>query len=313
MTREVIVVAAEDNLKRLDVFISNELENFSRSRAKTAVDGGFVFINSKLASKAGEVVKCGDTVEVLVQEPQTLLTEPQNIPLEIIYEDSDLAVVNKPQGMVTHPATGSPSGTLVNALLFHIKDLSTINGVIRPGIVHRLDKDTSGLLAVAKNDVAHNSLAKQIAQKSAARIYTALVDGNIKEDSGKIEAPIDRSKTDRKKMAVAVGGRHALTFFKVLQRFGKFTLVQFQLHTGRTHQIRVHANYIKHPVVNDAVYGGSKLDGRWQMGDGRWEPWCSYLNCESNLMSFSNNILMSGMPYFTMAARSTPKPKAKPL
>ena len=174
-------------------------------------------------------------------------------------------VINKAQGMVTHPATGSPDGTLVNALLYHVKDLSGINGVLRPGIVHRLDKDTSGLIMVAKNDASHLSLSKQIAEKSAKRYYIALVDGNIKEDSGVIEQPIARHRIDRKKMAVDRDGRVAKTAFKVLERFQKYTLVEYELFTGRTHQIRVHSSFIHHPVVGDPVYGGSNkfgLDGQ---------------------------------------------------
>lgn len=265
MDKEILIVSPEDAGKRLDVFLCGELENVSRSRLKNAIEEGGVLINGRAVLKAGYTVKENDTVEIILEEPEEINAEPEDIPLDIVYQDNDLAVINKRQGMVTHPATGSPTGTLVNAALFHIKDLSGINGKIRPGIVHRLDKDTSGLIVIAKNDAAHNSLAAQIASKSAHRYYIALVDGNIKEDSGKIEAAIDRSKTDRKMMAVSDKGRYALTYYTVLERFLAYTLTEFKLSTGRTHQIRVHCKYIKHPVVGDPVYGGSnkfKLNGQ---------------------------------------------------
>lgn len=265
MYKETLFAGAQDAGKRLDVYISEELEELSRSRVKNSIEKGLVFVNGETVNKAGAAVKAGDRVEIGIEDPETLGAEPQNIPIDIVYQDNDIAVIDKAQGMVTHPAAGSPDGTLVNAVLYHIKDLSTINGVIRPGIVHRLDKDTSGLIVIAKNDNAHNSLARQIAEKSAVRCYTALVDGNIKEEEGKIEAPIGRSKTDRKKMAVVNGGRYALTHYNVLERYGKYTLCGFRLYTGRTHQIRVHCKHINHPVVGDALYGGSnqfKLNGQ---------------------------------------------------
>ena len=190
-----------------------------------------------------------------MEEPVQITAEPQNLPVEIVYQDGDIAVINKTQGMVTHPCAGTPDGTLVNALMYHIRDLSAINGVLRPGIVHRLDKDTSGLLVVAKNNAAHLSLAEQIEKKTAGRYYVALVCGNIKEDEGTIDAPIARSVRDRKKMAVDENGRRAVTHYKVRERFGDYTLVEFKLETGRTHQIRVHAKYINHPVVGDVTYG----------------------------------------------------------
>ena len=198
-------------------------------------------------------------VEFTIPEPTQLDLTPADIPLDIIYQDEDLIIVNKPQGMVVHPASSyKKNDTLVNALLYNIDNLSGINGVIRPGIVHRLDKDTSGLLVVAKNDEAHKSLAAQIEKKDAQRIYIGLCDGNFKEDDGIINANIARSKTDRKKMAINPKGRVAITHYHVLERFGNYTLVRFDLKTGRTHQIRVHAKSIHHPIVGDSVYGGSQ-------------------------------------------------------
>ena len=205
--------------------------------------------------KAGNKVKAGDTIELDVPEAEEISVVPQDLPLDIVYQDHDIAVINKPQGMVTHPAPGNYEGTLVNALLYHIGDLSGINGQLRPGIVHRLDKDTSGLLIIAKNDGAHKALAEQIAQKTAQRIYLALVYGNIKDEEGTISTLLGRDVRDRKKMAVVrAGGREAVTNYRVLERYGNYTLVECRLKTGRTHQIRVHMKYIGHPVVGDPVY-----------------------------------------------------------
>lgn len=239
--------------ERIDIYLSKEL-GFTRSRVKTIIDSGNVTYNDKIVTKSGEIV-CGGQVEVLIDEPIAVSAEAENLPLDIVYQDSDFAVINKQQGMVTHPCCGTPSGTLVNAIVYHIKDLSAINGVLRPGIVHRLDKDTSGLLVVAKNNNAHLSLAKQIETKEAGRYYQALVVGNIKEDSGTINKGIARSKRDRKIMAVDDNGRTAITHYTVLERFIDYTLVEFKLQTGRTHQIRLHAKYINHPVVGDIIYG----------------------------------------------------------
>ncbi len=242
---------------RLDVFIS-EKWGISRSNAKTVLEKDGAFVNGVLRNKSGFELRCGDVVEFDLPEPKTLDVEPANIPLDIVYQDADFAVINKPQGMVVHPASSYTKGdTLVNALLYNLDSLSAINGVIRPGIVHRLDKDTSGLIVVAKNDEAHKSLASQIEKKTARRIYIGLCDGNFKEDEGVVDKPIARSKKDRKKMAIDQDGRRAVTHYRVLERFGKYTLVRFELETGRTHQIRVHSQSLHHPIVGDDVYGGS--------------------------------------------------------
>lgn len=245
----------EKNGERLDKFISLNCD-LTRSRIKNLIDEGRVLVNSKI-EKASYCVRTGDNISIDVPEPKKLSLEPQNIDLDIVYQDDYFAVINKPQGMVVHPGGGSYDNTLVNALLYQLKSLSSINGVIRPGIVHRLDKNTSGLLVVAKNDEAHLNLQKQIANKDAKRYYKALVDGVIKQDDGIIKTFIDRSHTDRKKMAVTKSGREAVTFYKVLQRYRNYTLVEYELKTGRTHQIRVHSKYINHCVVGDDVYGGS--------------------------------------------------------
>ena len=243
----------KDNAERLDVLAASET-GFTRSRIKGLIDDGKVTFNGVTVKKSGEIFKNG-TCEVFDDEVTEISAKPQDISLDIVYQDAYIAVINKAQGMVVHPCEGTPDGTLVNAAMFHIKDLSAINGTLRPGIVHRLDKDTSGLIVVAKNNEAHLKMAKQIEEKTAGRYYTALVAGNVKEDSGTIDAPIARSKRDRKVMCVDAGGRRAVTHYAVLERFGNFTLVEFKLETGRTHQIRVHAKHIKRPVVGDTVYG----------------------------------------------------------
>lgn len=243
---------------RLDVFLAKET-GASRSNIKTVVESDGVFVNGVLRKKSGFELKEGDEVEFTLPEPKTLDVEPNSeIKLNIVYEDEHFAVINKPQGMVVHPACSyTKNDTLVNALLADLDKLSSINGVIRPGIVHRLDKDTSGLIVVAKTDEAHKSLASQIERKTARRIYFGLCDGNFKEDTGTIDAPIARNKRDRKKMGIDPDGRRAVTHYTVLERFGKYTLVRFELETGRTHQIRVHSSHIHHPIVGDEVYGGS--------------------------------------------------------
>ncbi len=258
-------VADSDGV-RLDVFLSGAC-GITRSNAKTVIERQGAIVNGALKYKSATELKVGDIVEFELPEPVAPLIEAADIRLDIVYEDSDIAVINKPQGMVVHPASSyHANDTLVNALLHNIKELSGINGVARPGIVHRLDKDTSGLIVIAKNDNAHNSLQKQIQEKSARRIYLGLTDGNFKEDCGRIDAALARSKKDRKKIAVDESGRCAVTDYAVLERFGAYTLVRYVLQTGRTHQIRVHSAYVHHPIVGDAVYGGSqKLYSKGQL------------------------------------------------
>ncbi|KID41777.1 RluA family pseudouridine synthase [Fructilactobacillus fructivorans] len=243
--------------ERLDKLVADHYEDLSRSRANELIKEHLILVNEK-KEKPKYKSKIGDLIQIAIPEPKPLDLTPQDIPLDIVYEDDQVIVVNKPQGMVVHPAPGHPDHTLVNALLYHTK-LSSINGTVRPGIVHRIDKDTSGLLMVAKTDVAHKSLSKQLKEKTNRRKYLALVHGNIKESRGTIDAPIGRSTKDRKKQAVIAGGRPAITHFHVLERFGgKYTLVECQLETGRTHQIRVHMKYIGHPLVGDPLYGPKK-------------------------------------------------------
>ena len=248
---------------RLDKALA-DLTELSRSQANEAIKNGNILVNGK-AVKAKYSVKEGDLVTYDLPEPEVLEYEAEDIPLDIVYEDDDVAVVNKPQGMVVHPSVGHTSGTLVNALMYYIHDLSSINGVVRPGIVHRIDKDTSGLLMIAKNDRAHQALAEELKDKKSLRKYLAIVHGNISNDRGVIEAPIGRSEKDRKKQAVMAKGKPAVTHFKVLERFGNYTLVELTLETGRTHQIRVHMAYIGHPVAGDPLYGPRKtLKGNGQ-------------------------------------------------
>ncbi|MGO5472911.1 RluA family pseudouridine synthase [Streptococcus hyointestinalis] len=241
---------------RLDKAVA-DLTELSRSQANEAIKAGTILVNNQ-RQKARYAVKLGDVISYELPKEEVLDYQPEDIPIEIVYEDSDVAVVNKPQGMVVHPSAGHTSGTLVNALLYHVKDLSTINGVVRPGIVHRIDKDTSGLLMIAKNDKAHQALAQELKEKKSLRQYVAIVHGNLPNDRGVIEAPIGRSDKDRKKQAVTAKGKPALTRFQVLERFGDFTLVELILETGRTHQIRVHMAYIGHPIAGDPVYGPRK-------------------------------------------------------
>ena len=248
---------------RLDKALA-DLTELSRSQANEAIKNGNILVNGK-AVKAKYSVKEGDLVTYDLPEPEVLEYEAEDIPLDIVYEDDDVAVVNKPQGMVVHPSVGHTSGTLVNALMYHIHDLSSINGVVRPGIVHRIDKDTSGLLMIAKNDRSHQALAEELKDKKSLRKDLAIVHGNISNDRGVIEAPIGRSEKDRKKQAVTAKGKPAVTHFKVLERFGNYTLVELTLETGRTHQIRVHMAYIGHPVAGDPLYGPRKtLKGNGQ-------------------------------------------------
>lgn len=239
--------------ERIDIFLAEAL-GFTRSRVKSLIDDGNVLYNGEAVTKSGLKVKGGE-ITVTIDEPVSISAEPEDIDIDIVYQDDQIAVINKAQGMVTHPCSGTPNGTLVNAIMYHIKDLSAINGVLRPGIVHRLDKDTTGLIVIAKTNEAHLSLAKQIGEKTAGRYYLALVNGNIKEDEGTIDAPLGRSPKDRKKIAVVPNGKRAVSHFKVIKRYGDYTLVEFKLETGRTHQIRVHAKYINHSVVGDMTYG----------------------------------------------------------
>ncbi len=264
MTKSKFVAGSEDAKKRLDVFLQEKLSSFSRSHIKNLIEKNHVFLNGKTNLKAGASLRAGDVIEVEEILPEKISTEAENIPLDIVYQDEDVVVINKPQGLVVHPCSSTRSGTLVNGLLFAVKDLSGINGKLRPGIVHRLDKDTSGLLVVAKNDFAHTSLAEQIKEKTAKRTYLALLDGNLRENEGRIETFLKRDPKDRKKISVQDSGRKAVTDYKVLQRFEKNCLVEFNLQTGRTHQIRVHAKYLGHPVVGDKLYGKEVkgLDGQ---------------------------------------------------
>lgn len=253
-----LTVSETDAGARLDKFIADN-SALSRSSAVKLIENGKVSVSGKIQSKSVKL-KNGDTVEAELPEPQPLDILPENIPLDIVYEDSDLLVVNKPKGMVVHPAPGNYSGTLVNALMYHCgESLSGINGVIRPGIVHRIDKDTSGLLIVAKNDNSHNFLASQIQSHSFKREYEAVVVGNFKEDKGTIDKPLGRSPHDRKKQAInGLNPRNAVTHYEIIERFQSFCYCKFRLETGRTHQIRVHAASLGHPVAGDTVYGDSK-------------------------------------------------------
>lgn len=249
---------ADRDGERLDVFLARMDETLSRSRVQRLIADGHVTVNGK-TPKASQRLSEGATVAVEMPEPEATDILPEQIPLDILYEDEDVIVVNKARGMVVHPAAGVSRGTLVNALLAHCKDLSGINGALRPGIVHRLDKDTSGVMIAAKNDAAHRSLAEQIQQKTAKRVYWAILTGNIAEEEGVIHGAIGRNPKDRQKMAVVrENGKDATTKFRVLERFGTYTLVECRLMTGRTHQIRVHMAYIGHPVVGDPKYGAKK-------------------------------------------------------
>ena len=252
---------AENACKRLDLFLSEQTEEFSRSRIKKLIEDGRVFVNGKQTTKAGTEIRLGDEIAIEIPDVVEYSVKAENIPIEIVYQDGDFAVVNKPQGMTVHVGNGNENGTLVNALLYALDSLSGIGGVLRPGIVHRIDKDTTGLLVVAKNDKAHASLASQIACKSCKRKYYALLEGNLKTDEGRIVTDIGRSPNDRVKMAVLPDGKGkiAITDYRVIARFGtEYTLCQFDLQTGRTHQIRVHAKHLGHPVAGDPVYGFKK-------------------------------------------------------
>lgn len=262
-----VTASEEDAGSRLDAFIGYNTDELSRSYAVRLIEKGLVSVNGKTVSSKKLAVSDGDVVTIEMPEPEALEIKAENIPLEIVYEDDDVAVINKPRGMVVHPGPGNQSGTLVNAIMYHMGDsLSSINGVIRPGIVHRIDKDTSGLLMIAKNDKAHESLAAQLKEHSVTREYTALVYDNIKEDELTIDEPIGRDERNRMRNAVnGASARNAVTHIKVLERFSRYTLVRAILETGRTHQIRVHMAYMHHPLAGDELYGprrqSSKIEG----------------------------------------------------
>jgi len=251
------VLCEEDGL-RLDKFLAEELEELTRSQLQKLLEDGQVTLQGRKVKKSDKTVS-GAEYEVLLPEPKVLGAEPENIPLDIAYEDEDVIVINKPKGLVVHPAAGHWSGTLVNALLYHCADLSGINGVLRPGIVHRIDMDTSGLLIVAKNDFAHKALAAQLKDHTLRRTYEAIAVGGFREDSGTVDAPIGRSEADRKKMAVTTkNSRDAVTHWEVISRYSGYTHLRLRLETGRTHQIRVHLAWLGHPLLGDAVYGRKK-------------------------------------------------------
>ncbi|MDD3853113.1 MAG: RluA family pseudouridine synthase [Syntrophomonadaceae bacterium] len=254
---EKFLITQEAEGERLDIFLADKMEGMSRSTIKSLIDDDMVKVDG-VNKRPSYRLKSGEEVLALIPQVRQIELEPQDIALEIIYQDNHIAIINKPVGMVVHPAHGNWDNTLVNALLYHIKDLSGINGELRPGIVHRLDKDTSGVMVVAKTDQALRSLSNQIKEHSINREYTALVHGIIKENLGTIDAPIGRSKTDRKKMAVVNNGRQAISNYQVLERFNQYTLIKVKLLTGRTHQIRVHFAYLHHPIVGDPLYGPAK-------------------------------------------------------
>jgi 23S rRNA pseudouridine1911/1915/1917 synthase len=254
----LLQTSEEDRGARLDAFLARAMEDLTRSAAAKAIEEGRVLVSGKVPSKSLKLT--GDeTIEFTPEEPAPIDAVPQDIPLDVVYEDDDVIVVNKPSGLVVHPAPGHPDGTLVNALLFHCgASLSGVGGALRPGIVHRIDRDTSGLIIAAKNDYAHQFLSAQLADHTLARTYECIVVGNLREDSGTVDAPIARDSRDRKRMAVVPGGRRAVTHWTVLARYPGYTHVQCRLETGRTHQIRVHMAYLGHPILGDTVYGAKK-------------------------------------------------------
>ena len=255
MERKLLTVAPEEETLRLDVLLSRRVDGLTRSAAQRLLEEGHVCLNGRTLKK-NHRLQAGEALELCLPDPVPTDARPQNIPLDIVYEDADVAVVNKPRGMVVHPAPGNPDGTLVNALLAHCgQSLSGVGGAIRPGIVHRIDKDTSGLLIIAKNDRAHLALSAQLKDHTLSRVYEAVAIGSLKEDRGTVDAPIGRSLRDRKKMAVVSDGRRAVTHYEVLARYPGYTHLRCQLETGRTHQIRVHMAYLGHPLAGDPVYG----------------------------------------------------------
>ncbi|MGE5629248.1 MAG: RluA family pseudouridine synthase [Solirubrobacterales bacterium] len=282
---------------RLDKYLSTCLNYKSRSYIQGIIEKGNVIVNGKI-KKSNYSIKFMDKIEITIPEPIELNIKPENIPLDILYEDSEVIVINKLQGMVVHPASGVYTGTLVNALLMHCKDLSGINGVTRPGIVHRIDKDTSGVIVIAKNDNSHNFLAAQLKEHTMTRVYYALVEGVLKEDNGRVEAPLGRHPQEKIKMAIVKDGKHAATNYRVIERFKNHTLVECVLETGRTHQIRVHMAHIGHPLVGDPVYGYKKqrfkLNGQLlhAMRLGFIHPLSKgYMEFESPLPEYFNKVL----------------------
>ena len=257
---EPILLRASEESKnqRLDAFLASSLDGLTRSQATRLIESGEVAVDGRAVSKSYKLAG-GEDIAVTLPEPEPVEAVPQDIPLDVVYEDADVIVVNKPSGMVVHPAPGHPDGTLVNALLYHcVGTLSGIGGALRPGIVHRIDRDTSGLIIAAKNDAAHQYLSAQLADHTLARTYECIVVGKLREDRGTVDAPIARHPTDRKRMAVVAGGREAVTHWEVIARYPGYTHVRCRLETGRTHQIRVHMAYIGHPILGDTVYGAKK-------------------------------------------------------
>ncbi len=255
----ILLRTTEENKdQRLDAFLASGLDGLTRSQAARLIESGAVTANGKTVSKSYKIV-CGEEISVMLPAPEPVEAVPQDIPLDVVYEDADVIVVNKPSGMVVHPAPGHPNGTLVNALLYHCAgSLSGVGGALRPGIVHRIDRDTSGLIIAAKNDAAHQFLSAQLADHTLARTYECIVVGSLREERGTVDAPIARHPSDRKRMAVAAGGREAVTHWEVLARYSGCTHLRCRLETGRTHQIRVHMAYLGHPILGDTVYGAKK-------------------------------------------------------
>ena len=255
----ILLRASEESKnQRLDAFLASSLDGLTRSQATRLIESGEVAVDGRAVSKSYKLAG-GEDVAVTLPEPEPVEAVPQDIPLDVVYEDADVIVVNKPSGMVVHPAPGHPDGTLVNALLYHCAGtLSGVGGALRPGIVHRIDRDTSGLIIAAKNDAAHQYLSAQLADHTLARTYECIVVGKLREDRGTVDAPIARHPTDRKRMAVVAGGREAVTHWEVIARYPGYTHVRCRLETGRTHQIRVHMAYIGHPILGDTVYGAKK-------------------------------------------------------
>jgi len=250
-----IVVPLKQSKERIDVYLTHQIQDASRSKIRQAIDEGLVLVNGGRV-KPSHVVAPGEVIDITLPRPPRMDAQPENIPLDILFEDDQLLIVNKPAGMVTHPAYGNYMGTLVNALLHHCKRLSEVNTELRPGIVHRLDKDTTGLMVVAKSDAAHHFLARQFSKRTIEREYWALVWGRFKQPTGTIEASLGRSKRDRKKVTVTVDGKHAVTEYEVIKEYEFLSLVRLKLKTGRTHQIRVHLAHVGHPVFGDPAYGG---------------------------------------------------------